>query len=201
MFKSTLQAVLVIAFSSVATQAAAQSYWSWGESASANAFEHSLENPDDGILLDNWPVTHWTVHIQDADTFEGLVQNRYHLRNVVARRVLEICLEQERSPKACHAARSSLRRAWVEEDSSGFVGGYRLATTFISVDQDNWFGFEQISQKTLDYLSVGRRELRLYKGFRSTGVLDDGGLTLRDLPVVIDHDEQTITLWNANLFD
>ena len=186
----------------LATTASAASYWSWGTSASAEAFENSLENSTDGILFENWPVDNWTIHIGDAQTFSNLVDDRTHLQNVISRRVLEICLDQNRDENRCYSARGYLRdTAWVQEDASGYIAAHRLALTFFEVDEDNWFSFDMMLDKTLDYLSTGRRELRLYKGFNAIGVIDDGGIGLPDLPVVIDRDEQTITSFSASLFD
>ncbi len=187
---------------SFTTLAFASPSWSWQPSASADAFELSMENPSEGILYDNWPLTHWTVHFDDLANYESIVNNRQNLRYFVAKRVLETCLDLGNDSGDCYSARSFLRNtSWVEEESSGFVGAFRLATTFISVDADNWFGFDAVSAKTMGYLSTGDRELRLYKGFRSDGVLTNGGIDLGELPVVLDHSEQTITIWAAALYD
>ena len=185
----------------LARDAQADSYWSWSSSASAAQFETSMENSTDGILYDNFPLSHWSITIATEAKFNELVSNRGYLRNFIAARVLELCLAQGRDADRCYAARRYLRKAWVVEEHSGFVSAYRLATVFIDVDEDNWFSFEAVAAKAMDYLSRDWRELRLYKGFNPGNVLAPGGIPLIDLPVVIDPDERSITIWTAVLFD
>jgi hypothetical protein len=159
-----------------------------------------MTTAEDAILLDNFPLSHWSYTL-DAASFSRLVANRDALRTFVGARVLELCLAARRETSRCQAARRTIARTWVVEERSGFVAAYRLATTFIAVAQDNWFSFEAVSDRAMDYLSSGARELHLYQGFDARGVLVDGGISLGELPVVVDHDERTITLWTATLFD
>ena len=74
------------------------------------------------------------------------------------------------------------------------------------VDEDNWFSFDNVSSKTQAYLSDysylrDRRELRILKGFHHAGVLVRGGIDIQDLPVVVDYEDRTFTIWSAQLFD
>jgi hypothetical protein len=171
-----------------------------GSSRGAEAFQAAMTATEGGVLLDNFPLAHWSYEL-DAQSFQRLAESRDALRTFVADRVLERCLAARRNASRCHAARRSLRGTWVVEERSGFVGAYRFATTFIAVAQDNWFSFEAVASRTMDYLSGGSRELHLYQSFDPTGVLVDGGVPLDELPVVVDHAERTITLWTATLFD
>jgi hypothetical protein len=171
-----------------------------GSSPSADAFQAAMTATEGGVLLDNFPLSHWSYPL-DASTFQRLAGDREALRSFVAERVLEVCLAARRDASRCRAARRMLQRTWVVEEQSGFVGAYRLATTFIAVAQDNWFSFEAVAAKTMDYLSSGSRELHLYQNFDSSGVLVDGGVPLDELPVVLDHGERTVTIWTATLFD
>ena len=190
------------------TAGAAVADWIWEDSVSARAFETSMEGGNSPLLLANFPLSHWSVKFDNTSTFQNLVNDRYRLRNAVAERVLDICLEQVANAdvaiddvELCYSARRFLREAWVQEDESGFVAAHRLATNFLDVDDDNWFSFESVRDRSMDYLATGNRRLRLYKGFNSVGVLVPGGIPVADLPVVIDMDEKTITIWAGTLYD
>jgi hypothetical protein len=201
MAKTTSALIAFTLILALAQTAQADSYWTWSSSASADQFESSMENPTDGLLHDNFPLSHWSIRITTEAKFNEIISNRNYLRNFVAKRVRELCISQGREADRCYAAQRYLRKAWVVEEHSGFVGAYRLATVFIDVDEDNWFSFEAVAAKAMDYLSRDWRELRLYKGFNPGNVIADGGIPMIDLPVVIDPDERTITIWTGVLFD
>lgn len=81
---------------------------------------------------------------------------------------------------------------------SGFLGSYAFALWFMEFDQDNWFSFNDVlaeTQKCLNsYSSVAhRRELRLIKGSFPPMNLD--------LPVVVDYENQSVTVWTGELRD
>ena len=81
---------------------------------------------------------------------------------------------------------------------SGFLGSYAFALWFLEFDQDNWFSFDAVQKETENYLnsyaSVShRRELRIIKG---------SFLPMRlDLPVVVDYENLSVTVWTGELRD
>lgn len=81
---------------------------------------------------------------------------------------------------------------------SGFLGSYAFALWFLEFDQDNWFSFDAVQRETNNYLnsysSVShRRELRMIKG---------SFLPMRlDLPVVVDYENLSVTVWTGELRD
>lgn len=81
---------------------------------------------------------------------------------------------------------------------SGFLGSYALALWFMEFDHDNWFSYNDVLAETKKYLnsysSVSqRRELRLIKGSFPPMNLD--------LPVVVDYENMTVTVWTGELTD
>ncbi len=93
------------------------------------------------------------------------------------------------------------KKSWVDEINSGFIASYQFAVVFLKFDEDNWFSYDSVREKTYTYLDSGNKKFRLYKGFYHTGVLSGDGISMIDLPVVIDEKEQTITIWSAELYD
>ena len=181
----------------------AQSYWEWSTSDSATAFVESMTNSENGMLLENFPLTSWTVKVADKDKFNSIITNRYYLRNFVAKRVWNVCKENQTDISKCKAARRFLRKSWVVENDNGHLASYELALVFYKVDSDNWFSYDYALMKIAQYLEAnyGTRLLRLFKGFRHEGVLNNGGISIEDLPVIIDTKEQTITIYSATLYD
>ncbi len=181
----------------------AQTNWEEGTSQSAMGFQTSMTDPNQGgILLSNFSLKHWSYKFQDEDAFMKLIRNRVDLRAFVADRVLEIGLSNPDNDKGkCYSGKHFLDESWVEEEYSGFIAAYQYAITFMKLDEDNWYSFVMVHERTGDYLRKGYKEFRLYKGFRHSGILATNGIDFTDLPVVIDLDEKTITLWSGELFD
>ena len=81
---------------------------------------------------------------------------------------------------------------------SGFLGSYAFSLWFMEFDEDNWFSFEKVQLETEKYLnsysSVSeRKELRVIKG---------SFLPMRlDLPVVVDYENRSVTVWTGELRD
>ena len=81
---------------------------------------------------------------------------------------------------------------------SGFLGSYALALWFMEFDHDNWFSFNDVLTETKKYLNSyssvsNRRELRLIKGSFPPMNLD--------LPVVVDYENHSVTVWTGKLTD
>ncbi len=81
---------------------------------------------------------------------------------------------------------------------SGFLGSYALALWFMEFDEDNWFSFEDVQVETEKYLNSyssisERKELRMIKGSFLPMKLD--------LPVVVDYENMSFTIWTGELKD
>ncbi len=176
--------------------------WEWGASDSAEKFELSMESSEHGgILYSNLPLTNWTMKINNAEEFLKLIADRNSLRDFVADRVFNIAMDLGMDQSKCDSARTFLKKSWVDELDSGFVASYQFAVVFLRFDEDNWFSYDSVRAKIYPYLGTGRKKFRLYKGFNHTGVLSKRGISMIDLPVIIDEDEQTITIWSGELYD
>ncbi len=82
--------------------------------------------------------------------------------------------------------------------SSGFLGSYAFALWFMEFDQDNWFSFDDVLKETKRYLNSyssisDRKELRMIKGSFPPMKLD--------LPVVVDYENLSVTVWTGELRD
>ena len=180
------------------------SYWEWSTSESASAFVKTMTNRGNGILMSNFPLKSWTIKIHYKEKFNSIITNRSYLRNFIAKRVYSVCTENKKDKNKCYAARKFLKEAWVGETDDGHLASYEFALTFYKVDFDNWFSFEGVRGKIASYLETpyhGVRIFRQYLGFKHHGVLSQGGISIKTLPVVIDTAEQTITFYSASLYD
>ncbi len=79
---------------------------------------------------------------------------------------------------------------------SGFLGSYAFALWFMEFDEDNWFSFDAVQKETKKYLNSyssvsDRKELRIIKGSFPPMKLD--------LPVVVDYENLSVTVWTGNL--
>lgn len=82
--------------------------------------------------------------------------------------------------------------------TSGFLGSYAFALWFMEFDEDNWFSFNDVQKETIKYLNSyssvsDRKELRIIKGSFPPMKLD--------LPVVVDYENLSVTVWTGNLRD
>ncbi|MCD4708675.1 MAG: hypothetical protein K8S62_13155 [Candidatus Sabulitectum sp.] len=81
---------------------------------------------------------------------------------------------------------------------SGFLGSYAFALWFMEFDEDNWFSYDSVHKETEKYLNSyssvsDRNELRIIKGSFLPMKLD--------LPVVVDYEKLSVTVWTGELRD
>lgn len=113
----------------------------------------------------------FSANVSDTESFLGFVQKEWHF----------LC-------EGCYS----------DVFFSGFLGSYAFALWFLEFDQDNWFSFDAVQRETNNYLnsytSVShRKELRMVKG---------SFLPMRlDLPVVVDYENLSVTVWTGELRD
>ncbi len=110
--KKALFVVLFTFLSSAVFVTASTPTWEWSISESAESFESSMENREDGgILYDNFPLTNWTVKITNSDEFGKLINNRNDLKIFIAERVFNLAMDSGIDHNKCYSARDFLKKA------------------------------------------------------------------------------------------
>ena len=169
----------------------------------ADAFRQRLY--DQQILLDNWTVCNHTTHFGTDTAFREVADNPQAFADWTAREVARISRERFGNAEAAALAGELVRKCQIDVHPNAHFGAIALAFWFYRFDADNWFSFDRMRTATEHYLSTFRRwdqrlELRLLKDFPNGGALATG-ITVRDLPVVVNYGERAITVWTAELFD
>lgn len=150
------------------------------------------------VIRDNFVLRGHSCWLSEA-VFTEVATQRARLRTLVksfARDVFGTL-----TPRARH----QLATTYVEPFESGFLGAYALGLWFLHFDEDNWFSLEAVHTKTRAYLASAatmeeRLELRLFKGFDNRVFVPEG-VVVRDLPVVLNFAQRTLTLWTCRLDD
>jgi len=160
---------------------------------------------ENGIIYkENWPVEYFSFPIKDKKTFQTIANNDGELRAFVSSSISKI----SRSKRV----KSAAHEAMVEQVESAYIDSYQngteealiaMALWFYRFDADNWFSFDQMLMATRGYFDyhsvpVWEMNLKFFKGFEHR-ILN--GSTPKDLPVVVNHPEKTITIWTAALND
>jgi hypothetical protein len=165
-------------------------------SASAELFKKKISAE---VLHSNYTLRSYSYLFTDGDELPEVLSSTNKLRGFLAERVYNYCLLHSQVPGHCENGSEALRNAQVTQfDEQGAPTG--LAGWIYDLDGDNWFGFDDVLAQTATYLKSGRREFRLLRGFDPDGVLSEG-LLQKDLPMVVDYDERTITVWTLRLED
>ena len=146
------------------------------------------------ILGENFSLKTFSFTL-DEEKFEKTVGRQLAFRNFVNDRLLDL------AAKECALCATT----YIDTFSSGLQGAYALALWFFRFDEDNWFSFDQVLEKTKAYLNGvskwnDRLELRLFKGFSLKGILTEA-ISGPDLPVVVNHGDKTVTIISCELRD
>ena len=170
--------------------------------SAATTFREAMYN---GVILSNWDLEHHTIQFDDEADFEAIIGASSTFTNFVATQVEVISNEKYSNSKAAELAGELLKKCYLEPFPDPHYGAYALAFWFYQFDADNWFTFERVRQETEKYLNFyenwdERLELFLFKGFDNAGILVSA-VTQEDLPVVVNHGENAITIWTAQLND
>lgn len=157
----------------------------------AEAFIRSLF---DDLLGDNFSIHAFSFTV-DEGSFTDTVDRELAFRSFTSRAVLGMI------GKDCPTCATT----FIDTYPSGFIGAHALALWFLRFDEDNWFSFARILQKTKAYLTDvpshdARLELRLFKGFNPRGILTNA-ICPTDLPIVVNYGAETITLITGELRD
>jgi len=158
------------------------------------------------LLPENWSLMPQVISYDDQEeAFFQVAHNRGALAEVVSEEVERIVLERQGNPLAAFLAGELIQRSDIEWTDDSHQASLRLATWFYRFDADNWFGFQDMWEACDQYLNYYpewplRMETCFFRGFPNSGVLVDH-ISPRDLPVVINFAERTITLWTSGLAD
>jgi len=158
----------------------------------------------DGVLLNNWEFKHSTKAL-DATKFAATAPVDCLLKNYIAEEIKILCKERFNNQQAAEIASRTLDTTYIERFEDAHLASYAFAFWLYKLDMDNWFSFEKVRLKSELYFSTNpnhndRLELVMFKGFNNTNVLNQP-LNTKDLPVVINHAENSISIWSAQLND
>ncbi len=168
--------------------------------SSAEAFRREMYK---GVLLSNFDLKYYQIKLVD-ETFYESVSFQEKLRTILVDRFddfFQIRISETDKQQALQELQEAYIDAYPRFTSAG---SYAFALWFYHFDADNWFSFEQVRlpiSRYLDgYLTGDHLELYLFKGFDTSLIMNEG-VTVLDLPVVVNRDEKTLTIWNGQLFD
>ncbi|MEM9984574.1 MAG: hypothetical protein AAF804_05710 [Bacteroidota bacterium] len=169
------------------------------------ADERFVQMMREQVLGSNWTLEADTTEVLDGVRFLDLVDTPSRFEQFVGNRVQQLAYRHLQNETSAKLSAALMRQAYLETFPEGHLGSYALALWFYRFDQDNWFGFEQVRKVIAPYLEGGpsfskRRELRLFKGFSNSGILVPG-ICPADLPVVVNYEEQKVTLYLCYLLD
>ena len=158
-----------------------------------------------GILLENWTVRFYDEQFEDKDAFLHIARNESALVDWLAKRLSTASMEATNNRVTANLTGELIRSRYMETHEESYIASYGWALWFYQVDPGNWFSFDRIRLVIEEFLSSyygisENIELRLFKGYTDRGALTKG-ITSSDLPVTVNHAEQRIAFWTAELFD
>ena len=153
------------------------------------------------VILSNFELAYQQITFEEKEMFEAITADHTALSEAVAAHLL---LESV-GPLTEVEIRRQIRHSYVDAYTQGHLGSFAFALWFYTFDLDNWFSFDQVRESTERYLDVhplssDQQTLYLFKGFDNK-LLNSGGRTIPDLPVVVNHDEMTLVIWTCMLKD
>jgi hypothetical protein len=168
----------------------------------ALAFRESLYA---NLMDENWQIDNHTIHWGSRDEFMEVVEDPQTFHSWLAEELGSLAAMRFGVAHPTAEACKRLDTSALTTYTSGHLGAYALALWFYNFDQDNWFSFEEMLAETNLYLDFmpfmeERIELRFFHGFENQDLLVQG-LSVRDLPVVVNYSENSVTIWSAHLLD
>lgn len=157
----------------------------------------------DNVIADNWELDYFSMQLSDTSFEEVIIEENY-LRDKVIEMVT-IMATQRNGYSPTSAQLAPLSFSFIETYQNPHFESFAFGLWFYRFDADNWFSFEEVQEATERYLDTyfhfdHRLELHLFKGFKNGGLLTDG-ISVDDLPVVVNHAEKIISIWTAQLND
>lgn len=170
--------------------------WILSVDRKAQAFLEAMYS--NNIILDNFTLKVYSYHFNDKDEFIKITGSASIFRGMISSIISNICTDKFGNQEKCERRSRKIYDLYIEEFSSGFLGSYAFALWFMHFDGDNWFSFDAVHEQARQYLDS--TELRLFKGFDNDGMLTMP-VTVLDLPVVINYEEKTVSIWTGELND
>lgn len=168
------------------------------------AAEHFHKRLFENVLLENWKVEYWTFDfLNEEDEFNRLTNSNILLRAFVAEKIRGIVQEKQKDYTLTNLVTALLEHLPFEKNETSIASSHLFALWWYRFDEDNWFSFERILEETTAYFNHYQRhdlQLGFFRGFVNGDTLAEA-VTVRDLPVVINHAERRITIWAASLYD
>ncbi|MEO0469717.1 MAG: hypothetical protein AAF206_08865 [Bacteroidota bacterium] len=153
------------------------------------------------VIGENWTLTHLSHHIEDPQAFEALTADDAMLKMVVSELVAGYAQSNEETSQFGDMARIFARETFADRYEQSDYGRFAWALWFYQFDADNWFSFERVRDVIVQYLDLYWNEaieVVLLKNWPRNPIWHSSP---GDLPVTINRVEQTISIWQAELFD
>lgn len=179
--------------------------YSFGQSAD-EAFKTAMYNSGT-IYQNNWPLEYFRFEFTDETSFTTLAQDAGQLRQFIITKLTEVSLERQVNTADTQLMQTELANAYMDHYTNNTPeAAYAFALWFYKFDADNWFSWEDIQQQTIGYFDYNMNsypwmmDLYFFKGFTNRGIINPG-ISAKDLPVVVNWAEQTVSFWISELYD
>jgi hypothetical protein len=121
------------------------------------------------------------------------------LSGPVSNKVLELCLQRENTSSQCGKVKKQLLRSRVS-DQTGRAATKVFARWLNAVDDNNWFLPADAEKAIAPYFESSNRRLYFFEDFDPENSLVNAVSTM-GLPVVVDPEDQSVTIWTIQLND
>lgn len=185
--------------------------YTFGRTA-AEAFRDNLY-ANSIIYEANWPVWIFDFPIESKDEFRRITDDETTYREFIGDKLTEITQEVETEESLAATAIGDINQAYLERFDDPTMSALTFAIWFYRLDPGNWFSFDRMNEQTSAYFEYyyprysfqERRydwnmELLAFKGIPGT-IIKPAGIAAPDLMTVINHPEQSITIWMSTLYD
>ncbi len=154
--------------------------------------------------MSNFDLRYHAVGFSDRDEFEAVASDERGVRGMVTENLHHLASDNV-SEEDLRTALFEAGQAYYDGYYSMHLASYAFALWFFHFDEDNWFGFETIREPVASYLSQSYLQVIphgfvLFKGIDNGRILK-GGISVVDVPVVINEQEMTFYMWAGELFD
>ncbi|MEM9718610.1 MAG: hypothetical protein AAGA10_05160 [Bacteroidota bacterium] len=172
------------------------------EIPAAEAFRRAMYN---GVIFEeNFELNYFSKKLADTSGL-GYRSTQTDLLKSLLLDSLGDWVASDATPEHLEQLKGEIESAYVDTYSnSAEADSYAWALWFYLFDADNWFTYEQVRLPIARYLGGyfygDEQTFHLIKGVKNSLYLK-GGITVKDLPVVVNHDEQSLSLWMGQLFD
>ena len=169
--------------------------------SAAEAFKQDMYT---GVLYENFELDYVSMDLEDTSDLEYNRHSSPERLRTILTESLDTWLPTETSTENKAKLVDEIQTCHIDSYSnSAEADTYAWALWFYLFDADNWFTFDQvrlpISRYLGGYFYGDEQSFHLLKGV-SNGLFQSG-ITPKDLPVVVNHDEKTLTVWSGQLFD